>query len=110
MNYPGLESHPDHIHAKELLRAFGGMLSLRLKDGAEAARRMIEAVRIPHHAPSLGSVESLITRPATTSHAGMSKDDRERLGVTDDLVRVSCGIEASQDLIDDFEQALARTV
>jgi cystathionine gamma-synthase/cystathionine gamma-lyase/cystathionine beta-lyase len=108
VNYPGLPSHPDHAHARELLKGFGGMLSLRLKDGAAAAERLVGAVELPYPAPSLGGVESLITRPATTSHAGMSRQDRERLGVTDDLVRVSCGIESLEDLIEDFRQALDR--
>ena len=65
-------------------------------------------MRLPYAAVSLGGVESLITRPATTSHAGMSPADRERLGITDDLVRLSCGIEGTRDLIADFDQALAK--
>lgn len=106
VNYPGLPDHPDHAHAAGLLSGFGGMLSLRPTGGAEAAATLVEAVRIPYQAPSLGGVESLITRPATTSHAGMDPDDRERLGITADLVRVSCGIEHADDLVADFEQAL----
>jgi cystathionine beta-lyase/cystathionine gamma-synthase len=108
VNYPGLPSHPDHAHAARLLSGFGGMLSLRLAGGEPAARALLDAVRLPQVAPSLGGVESLITRPATTSHAGMRASDRERLGITDDLVRVSCGIEGSQDLISDFGQALEK--
>jgi cystathionine beta-lyase/cystathionine gamma-synthase len=106
VNYPGLASHPDHDDARELLSGFGGMLSLRLHGGAEAAERFLGRLRIPYVAPSLGGVETLVTRPATTSHAGMSPDDRERLGITDDLVRVSCGIESPDDLVADFAQAL----
>jgi cystathionine beta-lyase/cystathionine gamma-synthase len=109
VNYPGLASHPDHKHAAELLSGFGGMLSLRLRDGEAAAQALLEAVRLPFVAPSLGGVETLITRPATTSHAGMSRQDRERLGITADLIRVSCGIEGTQDLVADFDQALAKT-
>lgn len=108
VSYPGLPSHPDHAHAAELLSGFGGMLSFRLAGGTEAAEGLFEALRLPYVAPSLGGVETLITRPATTSHAGMSPEDRERTGITDDLVRVSCGIEASEDLIADFDQALAK--
>lgn len=106
VNYPGLETHPDHAHARRLLSGFGGMLSLRMKGGMEAARRLIAALRIPYFAPSLGGVETLITQPAFSSHAGMKPVDRERLGITDDLVRVSCGIESTEDLIEDFRQAL----
>lgn len=108
VNYPGLASHPDHGYAAELLSGFGGMLSLRLRGGDEAAQALLDTVRLPYVAPSLGGVETLITRPATTSHAGMSVQDRDRLGITSDLIRVSCGIEATQDLIADFEQALAK--
>jgi cystathionine beta-lyase/cystathionine gamma-synthase len=106
--YPGLASHPDHAYAAGLLSGFGGMLSLRLRGGGAAAQALVEAVRLPFVAPSLGGVETLITRPATTSHAGMRPEERERLGITDDLIRVSCGIEGTQDLIDDFDQALAK--
>ena len=109
VNYPGLASHPDHKHAAELLSGFGGMLSLRLRGGEPAAQALLDAVRLPFVAPSLGGVETLITRPATTSHAGMSPDDRERLGITSDLIRISCGIEGTQDLIADFDQALAKS-
>ncbi|MQA84931.1 MAG: PLP-dependent transferase [Streptosporangiales bacterium] len=108
VNYPGLLSHPDHAHAAELLSGFGGMLSLRLRGGAEAAEGLLDAVRLGYVAPSLGGVETLITRPVTTSHAGMHPEDRERLGITDDLVRVSCGIESPEDLVADFEQALRK--
>ena len=108
VNYPGLVSHPDHEHAADLLSGFGGMLSLRLRGGEPAAEALLDAVRLPSVAPSLGGVETLITRPAATSHAGMSPQDRERLGITSDLIRVSCGIEGTQDLIADFDQALAK--
>jgi cystathionine gamma-synthase/cystathionine gamma-lyase/cystathionine beta-lyase len=109
VNYPGLETHPDHAHARPLLSGFGGMLSLRLKTGEKGARQLIAALRIPYFAPSLGGVETLITQPAHSSHAGMQREDRERLGITDDLLRVSCGIEAADDLVEDFRQALDKT-
>jgi len=108
VNYAGLASHPDHAHAAELLSGFGGMLSLRLRGGETAAEALLDAVRLPFVAPSLGGVETLITRPAITSHAGMRPEDRERIGITADLIRVSCGIEGTQDLIADFDQALAK--
>lgn len=106
VNYPALASHPDHDHAAKLLSGFGGMLSLRLTGGAQAAERMVARLRLPANTPSLGGVESLVTRPTTTSHAGMAAADRERLGITDDLVRVSVGVEGRDDLVADFAQAL----
>lgn len=106
MNYAGLPDHPDHAHASALLRGFGGMLSLRLAGGLEAAETLLDALRIPYVAPSLGGVETLATRPAVTSHAGMTPADRERIGITDDLIRVSTGIEDAADLVQDFAQAL----
>ncbi|HET9141455.1 aminotransferase class I/II-fold pyridoxal phosphate-dependent enzyme [Actinophytocola sp.] len=108
VHYPGLTTHPDHEHAARLLSGFGGMLSMRLAGGVDAAQALTEALRIPYSAPSLGGVESLITRPALTSHAGMRAEDRERIGITDDLLRVSVGIEDAADLTEDFEAALRK--
>ena len=108
VNYPGLASHPDHAHAAELLSGFGGMLSLRLHGGEQAAQALVDAMTLAYAAVSLGGVETLITRPAATSHAGMSQQDRDRLGITADLIRVSSGIEGTQDLIGDFAQALEK--
>lgn len=107
VNYPGLQSHPDHGRAAELFHGFGGMLSFRLGGGLAAAERFLKSLRIPYVAPSLGGVETLVTRPAATSHAGMSPSARAEIGVSDDLVRVSCGIESARDLVADFDQALA---
>jgi cystathionine beta-lyase/cystathionine gamma-synthase len=106
VNYAGLAAHPDHAHASALLSGFGGMLSIRLLGGAPAADRMLEVLRLPANAPSLGGVESLVTQPVKTSHAGMRREDRERIGITDDLVRISVGIEDADDLVADFDQAL----
>lgn len=107
VNYPGLPSNSGHERAKKLFDGFGGMLSFELAGGEAAARRFEEAVTIPIVAPSLGGVESLITRPAATSHAGLTKDERLDVGVSDGLIRVSVGIEGMEDLIGDFEAALA---
>jgi cystathionine beta-lyase/cystathionine gamma-synthase len=90
-----------------LFAGFGGMLSFELAGGTAAAERMMERVALPISAPSLGGVESLITRPATTSHSGLSREDRARLGITDGLVRLSVGIETTEDLVADLEQALS---
>jgi cystathionine gamma-synthase/cystathionine gamma-lyase/cystathionine beta-lyase len=109
VNYPGLASHPDHAHAAELLSGFGGMLSLRLHGGEQAAQALAGAVTLAYSAVSLGGVETLVTRPAATSHAGMSPQDRDSLGITGDLIRVSTGIEGTQDLVGDFAQALEKS-
>ncbi|RLB20114.1 MAG: PLP-dependent transferase [Deltaproteobacteria bacterium] len=106
INYPGLESHPRHQRASELFDGFSGMLSFELNDGVQATERFIENTTLPISAPSLGGVESLITRPAITSHSGMSPKDRQALGISDALIRLSVGIEATEDIIEDFDQAL----
>ncbi len=107
VSYPGLESHPQHALASRLLDGFGGMLNVELEGGLESARAFMRRIRIPVKAPSLGGVESLVTRPATTSHAGMSPEERARAGIGDGLIRISVGIEAIEDLTADFGQALA---
>jgi cystathionine beta-lyase/cystathionine gamma-synthase len=106
VHYPGLESHPRHSRARSLFDGFGGMLSFELKGGLDAAERLLHRLTLPVVAPSLGGVETLITRPSTTSHAGMAPRDRLRLGITDGLVRLSVGIEATDDLLSDFDHAL----
>jgi cystathionine beta-lyase/cystathionine gamma-synthase len=107
VNYPGLESSPDHLRACELLDGFGGMLSFELKGGVVAADSFIDRVTLPISAPSLGGVESLITRPATTSHSGMTSEERSRAGIGEGLIRLSVGLEATEDLIEDFTRVLA---
>jgi cystathionine beta-lyase/cystathionine gamma-synthase len=104
--YPGLISHPQHGRARDLLDGFGGMLSFELHEGAKAADRLVANLQLPINAPSLGGVETLITRPALTSHSGMAPEARHRLGITDGLIRLSVGIEAVEDLLADFDRAL----
>ena len=106
VNYPGLETHPAHQRARSLFDGFSGMLSFEIEGGAGAARRLLERLTIPIVAPSLGGVETLITLPATTSHAGLSPQERRRLGIADNLIRLSIGIENTEDLLADFERAL----
>ncbi|TMA77139.1 MAG: aminotransferase class I/II-fold pyridoxal phosphate-dependent enzyme [Deltaproteobacteria bacterium] len=106
VNHPGLESHPQHSRARELFAHFGGMLSFELKGGADAAERMFSELKIPLHAPSLGGPETLVTRPAASSHVGLTAEERARIGISDGLVRVSIGLEAAEDLMEDFAQAL----
>jgi cystathionine beta-lyase/cystathionine gamma-synthase len=106
VNYPGLESHPAHRRAKELFDGFSGMLSFELKGGVDAAEHFMQKITLPIVAPSLGGVETLITRPVTTSHSSVSPEDLKKLGISDSLIRLSVGIESTEDLIEDFEQAL----
>lgn len=107
VNYPGLETSPGHARARQLFDGFGGMLSFELKGGVEAAESFMSRVQIPIIAPSLGDVSTLVVRPAVTSHAGLSAEDRQRIGIPDALIRVSVGLEATEDLIEDFAQALS---
>ena len=108
VHYPGLKSHSGHLRAGELLDGFGGMMSFEVKGGVKVADRILENVTLPISAPSLGGVESLITRPAATSHAGVSPEDRRAMGISDSLIRLSVGLEATEDLMEDFEQAFKR--
>jgi cystathionine beta-lyase/cystathionine gamma-synthase len=104
VNYAGLEQHPHHARASELFEGFSGMMSFELESGA-AAVEWISRVRLPIHGPSLGGVETLVTRPAATSHVGLAPEERERAGIRDGLIRVSVGLEAVEDIIEDFGQA-----
>jgi len=106
VNYPGLESHPRHRRARDLFDGFSGMVSFELTGGLDAAERFLGHIIIPIVAPSLGSVESLITRPAATSHSCMAREARLALGISDGLIRLSVGIETTEDLMSDLDQAL----
>jgi cystathionine beta-lyase/cystathionine gamma-synthase len=106
VHYAGLESHPRNALARELFDGFGGILSFELKGGVEAVAPFMKALTLPINAPSVGGVMTLITRPATTSHSGISSEARARLGISDQLVRLSVGIEATDDLVEDLRQAL----
>jgi cystathionine beta-lyase/cystathionine gamma-synthase len=108
VHYPGLPAHPDHAYARETLHGFGGMVGLQLSGGARASERFLKKLKLVAHAPSLASVESLISEPRLTSHKGLSAEDRTRIGIPDGFLRLSCGIEDAADIIDDLEQALGR--
>lgn len=104
--YPGLADHPQHELAKRQMTGFGGMISIDL-GSPDKARRFVEATRIFALAESLGGVESLIGHPASMTHASVPPDLRKRMGLTDSLVRLSCGVEDGDDLIADLDQAFA---
>jgi cystathionine beta-lyase/cystathionine gamma-synthase len=105
--YPGLPSHPHHALARTQMKGFGGMLAFEL-GSLEAARRLLNAVRLHALAESLGGVETLISHPATMTHASVPADRRAALGITDGMVRISAGIEDIDDLKEDLVQALER--
>lgn len=106
VNYPGLVSHPQHRLAKKQMRGFGGMISFDL-GSLENAKKFLKRVRLCALAESLGGVETLISHPATMTHASVPPEERNAIGVTDGLVRISVGIEDVEDIIADLKQALA---
>jgi cystathionine beta-lyase len=107
--WPGFSDHPNHAVAKKQMKDFGGMLSFTLKDDSvEKAVRLMESVQLFSLAESLGGVESLINHPATMTHASVPKEERIKTGLVDSLIRLSIGVEDAEDLLEDFEQALAK--
>jgi cystathionine beta-lyase/cystathionine gamma-synthase len=104
--HPSLPEHPSHERCTEWFDDAGAMLAFELAGGAESADRVLAALEIPMHAPSLGGVETLVTRPARSSHASMPAEWRRATGVTDGLVRIAVGVEHPEDLAADFLQAL----
>ena len=106
VNYPGLESHPQHSLAKRQMTDFGGLLSFEVRGSREMAQKVVDNCRICGRGPSVGGVESLISQPLATSHYSVPAKDRAAMGINDNLVRLSIGIEASEDIIADLAQAL----
>lgn len=109
VHFPGLPNHPNHEIAKKQMKAFGGMMSFSLKgDNYDDALKLLTSTHYFSLAESLGGVESLIGHPASMTHASIPKEEREKTGVVDSLIRLSVGIEDADDLIADLEQALAK--
>lgn len=106
VNYPGLPGNPSYRRASDLFEGFGGMISFELQGGIDSVNNFFDKVELAIIAPSLGGIETLVTRPAATSHAGMSYKERQQAGISDTLIRISTGIEAVEEIIADFEQAL----
>lgn len=107
--YPGLESHPQHRLVKQQMRFFGGMITFCVRGGLDEARRFAETVRVFQLAESLGAVESLVNHPAIMTHASVPPETRAELGIDDNLLRLSVGIESLDDLLRDVERALEAT-
>jgi cystathionine gamma-synthase len=106
--YPGLESHPDYLVAAAQMKGFGGVVSFEITGDLEQTSRFIDAVEIPIIAPSLGGVETLIEQPALMSYFELSTEERLAVGIKDNLIRLSLGVEDAGDLVEDLEQALSR--
>ncbi len=106
VNYPGLSSHPQHNCAKKLFKGCGGVLSFEVVGDSRVADAVISRLKLPISAPSLGGIETLITRPVQTSHSGLTDEERRDAGISERLIRVAVGIEAAEDLCADFGQAL----
>lgn len=104
--YPGLASHPQHDLARKQMDGFGGMVSFHLKGGLDACQKLLKNVKVFTLAESLGGVESLIEHPSSMTHASVPKEERDRIGVTDSLIRLSVGLEDPEDLITDLSTAL----
>jgi len=107
VHYPGLTSHPQHELAKRQMRGFGGMIAFET-GSLENAKAVLRSVRLCSLAESLGGVETLISHPASMTHASVPPEDRERIGITDGLVRISVGIEDVEDILGDLDQALEK--
>ena len=105
VHYPGLKTHPQHDLARQQMRGFGGIVTIILKTDLEGTRRFLENTHLFALAESLGGVESLIDHPAIMTHASVPKEQREKLGISDSLVRLSVGVEGVRDLIDDLQFA-----
>jgi methionine-gamma-lyase len=108
VKYPGLKSHPQHALAEKQMDGPGAMISFELKGGLGAGKILMDNVRLALLAVSLGGIETLIQHPASMTHSKMSRENREKAGITDGLVRFAVGIEDVEDIINDLEQALAR--
>lgn len=104
--YPGLKNHPEHELAKKQMSGFGGMLSFEIDGDLGRTKKFCDSLKVALNATSLGSVETLVSIPVLTSHVGMKKDELERAGISESMVRVSVGIENIEDIVWDFEQAL----
>jgi cystathionine beta-lyase/cystathionine gamma-synthase len=108
VHYPGLPWHPQHDLARRQMRGFGGMVAVELKGGGEAARSVLNSVKIFTLTGSLGGVESILSYPKEMSHIAFTPEERSRMGIEDGLIRLSIGLEDAADLIEDLSQALEK--
>jgi methionine-gamma-lyase len=106
ISYPGLEEHPQHELARRQMQGFGSTIAIGVKGGLAAGKAMMDHVRLFTLAVSLGGVESLVEHPASMTHAGLPREEREAAGIRDELVRIAVGCEDVDDLLADLDQAL----
>jgi len=106
VHYPGLKSFPQHALARKQMSGFGAMLSFELTGGYRAGKKFVESVDVATLAVSLGGAETLVQHPASMTHGPLTDEERRVSGITDGLVRVSVGLEDSEDLIEDFDRAI----
>ena len=108
VNYPGLKTHPQHALARRQMKGFGGMLSFDLRGSMRDAMKFTESLKVASLAASLGGVGTLVSQPANMTHTQMTAKERAATGIPDTLVRVSVGIEDTEDILGDFAQALSK--
>ncbi len=109
--YPGLESHPYHEIARQTMPGFGGLITFEVADADwKQTSQVVDAMKLARIAPSLGGVETLIEQPLVMSYWGYTPEERVGFGITDNMIRLACGIENNEDIIADLEQALAASV
>jgi O-acetylhomoserine (thiol)-lyase len=111
VNYPGLEDHPSHSHAKKYLKeGFGGLVGFGVKGGMRAGKKFIESVKLLSHLANIGDAKSLVIHPASTTHQQLSPEEQRETGVTEDYIRLSVGLEDIEDITKDIDQALKNTL
>jgi len=109
VRYPFLPSHPQYSLAKRQMSQGGGIVVLVVKGGIECGRRFLDAIKLCSHSPNLGDTRSIVTHPASTTHSKLTRAEREAVGISDGLVRISVGLEHVNDVIADLEQALMQS-
>jgi len=108
--YPGLSTHRDHEVARRTMRGYGGLVTFLVKDGTQRQTAdVVDALRLPRIGPSLGGVESIVEQPIVMSYHDFTPEQRRAIGILDNMIRVSCGVENTEDLIADLDQALTHT-
>jgi O-succinylhomoserine sulfhydrylase len=107
IRYPHLTSHPNYELAKRQMKMGGGIVTFELKGGLEAGRKFLDSIKMLSHSPNLGDTRSIVVHPASTTHSKLTEDERQAVGITPGLIRLSTGLEHSEDILEDINQAIA---